>query len=218
MISSISQGATAMQKKLSAFLLLSIFAAASLTARQAAQPWVAYTPPSGKFTALFPTEPKAGHQTINDGGLITEVDTYISSEKGIFFVNYMHLNPKSTLSADAALKTAQDGLLQTGGAKLVTSTRTEFVRGPNDRLPMLQFTGETNTTAVKGSAIFDTDHMYTRATLCPKAQDCSAAVTKFLGSFKLNPATPQSSDTWVNFTSTDGKFSALFPVAPNPTH
>src|SRR5579864_1791093 len=218
MISSISQGATAMQKKLSAFLLLSIFAAASLTARQAAQPWVAYTPPSGKFTALFPTEPKAGHQTINDGGLITEVDTYISSEKGIFFVNYMHLNPKATVSADAALKTAQDGLLQTGGAKLLTSTRTEFARGPNDRLPMLEFTGETSTTAVKGSAIFDTDHIYTLATLCPKVQNRSAAVTKFFSSFKLNPATHQPTDTWIKFNSSEGKFSALFPIEPKPIH
>jgi hypothetical protein len=126
------------------------------------------------------------------------------------------LNPKATLSADAALKTAQDGLLQTGGAKLLTSTRSNYVRGPNDRLPMLEFTGETDTTALKGSAIFDTDHIYTLAALCPKGQDCSAAVTKFLSSFKLNPATQQIKETWVKFTSSEGKFSALFPLEPRP--
>ncbi|MFZ0820585.1 MAG: hypothetical protein WAM91_10990 [Candidatus Acidiferrales bacterium] len=205
-----------MQNKFSAYLILSFLMAALLAARQTPQTWVTYTPPSGKFTALFPTEPKADHQTTNDGGLITEVYTYLSSEKGIFFVNYMHLNPNATLSAYAALKTAQDGLLQTGGAKLLTSTRTDYVRGPNDRLPMLEFTGETDTTFIKGSAILDTDHIYTLATLCPKGQDCSAAVTKFLSSFKLNPATQQTNDTWVKFTSSEGKFSALFPHEPIP--
>ncbi len=205
-----------MRKKFSACLLLSWLMAASLSARQAPQPWVKYTPPSGKFTALFPTEPKADHQTTNDGGLIAEVDTYLSSEKGIFLVNDMLLNPQATLSADAALKTAQDGLLQTGGAKLLTSKRTDYVRGPNDRLPMLEFTGETDTTSVKGSAILDTDHLYTLATLCPKAQDCSAAFANFLGSFKLNPATQQNNDTWVKFTSSEGTFSALFPLQPKP--
>jgi hypothetical protein len=148
---------------------------------------------------------------------MTEVDTYLSSDKGIFFVNYMHLNPKANLSADDALRTAQEGLLQIGPVKSLTSTRTEFVRGPNDRLPMLEFTGETDASAMKGSLIFDTDHIYTLATLCPKGQDCSAAVTKFLTSFKLNP-TKQPTETWINFNSTEGKFSALFPVAPNPTH
>jgi hypothetical protein len=218
MICSISQGAAAMQKKLPAFLFLLLLMAASLAARQAPQPWVTYTPPSGKFTALFPTEPKAEHQTTNDGGLMTEVDTYISSDKGAFFVNYMHLNPKASLSADAALKSAQDGLIQSGGAKLLTSTRSEFVRGPNDRLPMLEFTAETNIAAMKGRFIFDTDHIYTLATICLKGQDCSAAVTKFLSSFKLNPATQPASDTWVKFTSSEGKFSALFPVEPKATH
>jgi hypothetical protein len=218
MISSISQGAAAMQKKLSAFLLLSFLVAGSLAARQTSQPWVSYTPPSGKFTVLFPTGPKVDHQTTNDGGLITEVDTYLSRDAGAFFVNYMHLNPKANLSPDAALKAAQDGLIQSGGAKLLTSTKSEFVRGPNDRLPALEFTGETDAAAMKGSQIFDTDHIYTLATICPKGQDCSAAVTKFLSSFKLHPTTQPAKDTWINFNSTEGKFSALFPVAPNPTH
>jgi len=206
-----------MRRKLPPFLLLSFLMAASLQARQAPQPWITYTPPSGKFTALFPTEPKVDHQNTNDGGLMTEVDTYLSSEKGIFFVNYIHLNPKSNLSADAALKSAQDGLIQSGGARLLTSTKAEFVRGPNDRLPMLKFTAETNASAMKGSLIFDTDHIYTLATLCPKGQDCSAAVTKFLSSFKLNP-TKQTADSWINFNSIEGKFSARFPVEPSPTH
>ena len=93
----------------------------------------------------------------------------------------MHLNPKANLSADAALKIAQDGLLQTGGAKLLASNRANYVRGPNDRLPMLEFTGENDTTAVKGYTILDADHVYTLAMLCGKGQDCSAAVTKFFG-------------------------------------
>jgi hypothetical protein len=174
-----------MQTKFSAYLLLLLLMATSLAARQAAQTWVTYTPPSGKFMALFPVQPKADHQTINDGGPITDVDTYLSSASGIFFINYMHLNPKANLSADAALKIAQDGLLQTGGAKLLTGKRTDYLRGPNDRLPMLEFTGENDTTSVKGSAILDADHIYTLATLCPKGQDCSAAVAKFFSSFKL---------------------------------
>jgi hypothetical protein len=180
-------GATTMQKKFSAYLFLTLLMAASLAARQAAQPWVTYTPPAGKFTALFPAQPKADHQTMSDGGPIIEVDTYTSIDKGIFFVNYMHLNPKAALSADAALKMAQDGMLQAGGAKLLSSNRSDYLRGANDRLPMLEFTGENDTTAVKGSAILDADHVYTLATLCPKGQDCSAAVTKFFSSFKLAP-------------------------------
>jgi hypothetical protein len=178
---------TAMQKKFSAYLFLTLLMSASIAARQAAQPWVTYTPRSKNFTALFPTAPKAGHQSMNDGGPITEVDTYTSIANGIFFVNYMHLNPKAALSADAALKMAQDGMLQSGGAKLLTSNKTDYLRGSNDRLPMLEFTGGTDAATVKGSAIFDTDHMYTLAMLCTKGQDCSADVTKFFSSFKLAP-------------------------------
>jgi len=187
------QGAGAMQKKFVAYLILplafSVFMAASLAARQAAKPWVTYTPPAKNFTVQFPVEPKPDHQTLKDGGLITEVFSYISvsSGNGIFFVNYMALNPKAAVSADAAMKTAQNGLLQTGGAKLLTSTKSEYVRGPNDRLPMLEFTGESDTTAVKGSAIFDTDHVFTLANLCSKGQDCSVAAKKFFSSFKLTP-------------------------------
>lgn len=130
----------------------------------------------------------------------------------------MHLNPRAIVSPDAALKTAQEGLLQSGEVKSLTSTRTDYVRGPNDRLPMLEFTGETETSAMKGRLIFDTDHIYTLATLCPKEQNCSAAVTKFLSSFKLNPATQQTKDGWVKFTSSEGKFSALFPTEPKAAH
>jgi hypothetical protein len=176
-----------MQKRFSACLVLSFLMSMSLAARQAAQPWVTYAPPSKNFTALFPATPKADHQTMNDGGPITEVDTYTSIGNGIFFVNYMHLNPKSALTADAALKTAQDGMLQSGGAKLMSSNRTDFLRGADDRLPMLEFTGETDTTAVSGRAILDADHVYTLATLCQKGQNCSAAVTRFFNSFKLTP-------------------------------
>ena len=120
-----------MPKEFSACLVLSFLMSMSLAARQAAQPWVTYTPPSKNFTALFPATPKADHQTMNDGGPITEVDTYTSIGNGIFFVNYMLLNPKSALSTDAALKVAQDGMLQSGGAKLM-SNRTSFFarRGP----------------------------------------------------------------------------------------
>lgn len=176
---------------LSMALLSSLLMAASLAARQAAKPWVTYTPPAKNFTALFPTAPSPDHQTINDGGLINEVYSYISSEnRVIFFVNCMTLNPKATTSPDAALKSAQDGLLQMGGAKLLTSTKTEYIRGPNDRLTMLEFTGATDATSIKGRAIFDTDQMYTLGTFCPKGQDCSSSTAKFFSSFKLNPAKP----------------------------
>jgi len=134
------------------------------------------------------------------------------------------LDPKAAPSADATLKNAQDHLLQEGGGKMLTSKRTEFVRSPNDRLPMLEFTGENDALALKGSVIYDGYTNYTLLTFCPKGQDGSAAVAKFLSSFKLNPATkqttqqssPQSDDTWVKFTSDEGKFSALFPVQPTP--
>lgn len=78
-------------------------------------------------------------------------------------------------------------MLQAGGAKLLSSNRADYLRGPNDRLPMLEYTGGTDTATVKGSAILDADHVYTVAMLCPKGQDCSAAVTKFFSSFKLTP-------------------------------
>jgi len=187
------QGAGAMKKKFASYLILSLafstFLAASLTGRQAAKPWITYTPPAKNFTVQFPVEPNPDHQTLKDGGLITEVFSYISvsSGNGIFFVNYMALNPQATVSADAALKTAQNGLLQTGGAKLLTSTKSEYVRGPNDRLPILEFTGESDTTVVRGSAIFDTDRVYTLANLCSKGQNCSVAAKKFFSSFKLTP-------------------------------
>jgi hypothetical protein len=206
-----------MQKKFPSYLLLSLLMAASLAARQAAQPWVKYAPPSGRFTAMFPSEPKPGHQTTKTGDLTTEVYTYIASEKGInFLASYIDLDAKSNPSADSTLKNAQDHLLQEGGGKMLTSRRTEYVRGPNDRLPMLEFTGENATLALKGVVIYDGYTNYTLLTFCPKGQHGSAAVTKFLSSFKLNPATQQTDDTWVKFTSSEGKFSALFPLEPTP--
>jgi len=206
-----------MQKKFPAYLLLSLLIAASLAARQAAQPWVTYTPPSGKFTALFPAAPKPGHQTTKTGDLIAEVYTYIASEKGInFLVSYQDLDAKSNPSADLILKNAQDHLLQEGGGKMLTSKRTEFVRSRNDRLPMMEFTGENATLTLKGLVIYDGYTNYTLLTFCPKGQDASVAITKFLTSFKLNPPTQKSNDTWVEFTSSEGKFSALFPREPVP--
>lgn len=176
-----------MRKKFVSFLILTVVMATALTARQAAKPWVTYTPPAKNFTAQFPTAPNPDHQ-ITNGGLVTEVYSYISGENRVlFFVNSMALNPNATVSAEAALKTAQDGLLHTGGAKLLTSTKTEYVRGPDDRLPMLEFTGETDAITIKGRAIFDTDHMYTVGTFCPKGRDCSSSITKFFSSFKLLP-------------------------------
>jgi hypothetical protein len=38
---------------------------------------VAYTPPSGKFTALFPTEPKADHQTFQVNSFALTVNNFI---------------------------------------------------------------------------------------------------------------------------------------------
>lgn len=216
-----------MHKKFSALLLLSWLMAAPLAARLGAQPWVKYSPPSGKFTALFPAEPKADHQTTKDGDAATEVYTYIASEKGInFLVSYMELDPRASPSADDTFKTAQDNLLQIGGGKMLTSNRTQFVRGPNDQLPMLEFTGENPTLSLKGAVIYDGFTNYTLMTFSPKGQDGSAAITKFLSSFKLNPAAKQTNqqapqkdnDTWVNFTSTEGGFSALFPLQPTPSN
>jgi hypothetical protein len=208
-----------MQKKFSAYLLLLLLMAASLSARQTGPAWVTYTPPSGKFTALFPSEPKAGHQTTKTGDLTAEVYTYIASEQGInFLVSYTDMDPKSTPSADLILKNAQDHLLQEGGGKMLTSKKTDFMRGSNDRLPMLEFTGENPTLILKGMVIYDGFTNYTLLTFCPKGQDGSAAITKFLSSFKLNPATQQTNDTWVKFTSSEGKFSAIFPTEPKPSH
>jgi hypothetical protein len=176
-----------MQKKFAAYLIASLVVATVHAAQQAPQNWVTYTPPTGRFTAQFPAAPTPDHAAMNDGGLIVTVDTYIASSNGMFFINDMRVNPKATPTADAALKSAEDGMLQTGGAKLLTSSMTNYVRGPNDQLPMLEFTGGTNSTAVSGRAIFDTDHIYTLATLCPKTQDCSAASQKFFNAFKLKP-------------------------------
>ena len=208
-----------MQKKIAALLFLSWLMAASLAARQAAQTWVKYSPPSGKFTASFPAKPKADHQTNKDGDRTTEVYTYIAGQNGInFLVSYMELDPQATPTADGTFKTAQDNLLQMGGGKMLTSSRTQFVRGPNDKLPMLEFTGENATLNLKGLVIYDGYINYTLMTFCPKAQDGSAAITKFLSSFKLKPPAQQASDAWVKFTSAEGHFSALYPVQPAPVH
>lgn len=179
-----------MQKRFTSYLILALLCAASLTARQTAQAWVAYTPPSKNFTVQLPVAPKADHRALGTG-LFTELDEYLSTQQeNVFLVNYMAINPKADLSPDAVMETARDGLLQSGGAKQLTSTKTEFTRAPNDQLPMLEFTGETATTAVSGRIIFVTDHIYSLALLCPKKQGCSADASKFFASFKLAPRTP----------------------------
>lgn len=233
-----------MHKKFASYLILSLafstFLAASLAARQTPQTWVTYTPPSGKFTTQFPAEPKPGHQTSKDGGLTTEVYTYMWADKGVVLVaSYMDLDANATPSADADLKAVQDNLVQGAGGKVLKSTPTEFPRAPNEMLPTLQFTGETDTSDIKGAVIYDVYHIYMLLTLCPKDQQCADTTLKFLLSFKLNPVraanklipapspTPSApaphaaqltSDTWVKFTSPEGKFSALFPSMPKPDH
>lgn len=178
-----------MQKKLAAYLILALLCAASLTARQAAPAWVTYTPPSKKFTVQFPVAPEADHRALGTG-LFTALDEYISAQHGnVFSINYMAINPKADLSADAVMESARDGLLQVGGAKQLTSAKSQFTRAPNDQLPMLEFTGETDTTAVMGRIIFVTDHIYTLSALCSKKQDSSADAAKFFTSFKLRPRT-----------------------------
>jgi hypothetical protein len=234
------QGAAAMHKKFASYLILSLafsmFMAASLAARQTPQTWVTYTPPSGKFTAQFPAEPKPDHQTSKDGGLTTEVYTYMWADKGVVLVaSYMDLDANATPSADADLKAVQDNLVQGAGGKVLKSTRTEFPRGPNELLPTLQFTGETDTSDIKGAAIFDVYHIYMLLTLCPKDQQCAATTLKFLTSFKLNslsvaktipapapaPAVNsarQTPQTWVTYTPPSGKFTAQFPTQPSANH
>jgi hypothetical protein len=238
------QGAVAMQKKFASYLILSLafstFLAASLAARQTPQTWVTYTPPSGKFTAQFPAEPKPDHQTSKDGGLTTEVYTYMWADKGVVLVaSYMDLDANATPSADADLKAVQDNLVQGAGGKVLKSTPTQFPRGANEMLPTLQFTGETDRSDISGAVIYDVYHIYMLLTLCPKDQQCADTTLKFLTSFKLNPvraanklipapsstpaapashAAQQTDDTWVKFTSPEGKFSALFPSMPKPDH
>lgn len=179
-----------MQKKLPAYLILALLCAESLTARQADQAWVTYTPPTRKFTVQFPIAPEADHRAIGTG-LFTALDEYISAQHGnVFSINYMAINPKADLSPDAVMESARDGLLQVGGAKQLTSTKSQFTRAPNDQLPMLEFTGETSSTTVMGRVIFVTDHIYTLSALCSKKQDSSADAAKFFASFKLTPSPP----------------------------
>jgi hypothetical protein len=181
-----------MRKKYSAFLLLilMLFMAVSLAARQAAQQandtWVKFTSSEGKFSALFPIEPKPAHQTINQEGQTIQVNNFVVTINNMILgVTYTDYDPTTTYPIESGMKAEQDTLLKGFNATLVASRRTEFLRGANEKLPSLEFSGTSSDRNLQGVVIVDVRRVYVVAFICPKSKDFLAPSEKFFASFTL---------------------------------
>ena len=72
-------------------------------------------------------------------------------------------------------------------ATVVASKRGEFLRGTNEKLPSLEFSGTSSDRNMQGVVIVDVRRVYVVAFICPKSKDYSADSEKFFNSFTLTP-------------------------------
>ncbi len=102
----------------------------------------------------------------------------------ILGVTYTDYDPNTTYPVESGMKAEQDNLMKGFNATLLTSTRAEFLRGSDEKLPSLVFSGASSDRDLTG-VIVDVRRVYVVASIVPKTKEGSAASAKFFGSFEL---------------------------------
>jgi hypothetical protein len=169
-------------RKPRAFLPFLVCLCASIaSAQQPDTAWVTFTSPDKSFSILCP-----GHPQLTETKQLHALNRmWTLAEQGpvVYLAGYSDYDSK--ISVEKELELDRDNFLTTVQAKLVASKRTEFERGPNDKLPSLEFTGENPNYNFKCLVILDDQRAYFFGV--GGKGDILANTEKFLSSLKLYP-------------------------------
>lgn len=169
-----------MQKLSAQWLLMLLMIAAVCIAQQAAEQWSTFTAPDKSFSVQFPGRPDL--EETKEAHAHNHIWMFAVPGERFFLAGNtdydFKFDPEKELQAD------RDNFLKGVQAKLVTSKRFEFERGPNDRLQAIEFTGESPNFNFKGIVIVDTQRAYM---FCVGGRgNIPAGTERFLNSVKLS--------------------------------
>jgi hypothetical protein len=160
-------------------LMLSIVATASF-AQQAMGEWISFTAPDKSFSVLFPDQPRLNET--KEAHAHNYVWLYAVPGQRVFLAG--NTDYDVNVDVEGELKADQDNFLKAVQARLVTSRRFEFERGPNDKLQAIEFTGESTDFNFKGIAIVEKQRAYM---FCVGGRgNLVASTDKFINSVKLS--------------------------------
>jgi hypothetical protein len=168
-----------MRKICACLSLLFLVAAIPLFAQQTGDQWIRFTAEDKSFSILFPAEPKA-----SDGKgehLVSYIAIYAIPGERVFLAGRFDYDfvpdTEKELAAD------RDNFLKELNGKVITSKRLDYERGPGDKLPALEFVGESPDYTFKGLVILEGQRAFM---FCAGGKgDLMAPTEKFLNSLKL---------------------------------
>ena len=160
-------------------LMLSIVATAAI-AQQVTEEWISFTAPDRSFSVLFPDQPRLTES--KEEHAHNNIWMYAVHGQRVFLAGDTDYDFK--FDTESELKADQDNFLKAVHARLVTSKRFEFERGPNDKLQAIEFTGESPDFNFKGIAVVENQRAYM---FCVGGRgNLVASTEKFLNSVKLS--------------------------------
>jgi hypothetical protein len=169
-----------MQRLSAQWLIMLLIVGAVSIAQQSSEPWAAFTAPDKSFSVLFPSAPRLTES--RDAHAHNSIWLFAVPGERVFLAGDTDYDFK--LNQEQELQLDRDNFLKQVEAKLVTTKRLEFERGPNDRLQALEFTAEGSTFNFKGLIIVDTQRAYM---FCVGGRgNLVASTDKFLNSVKLS--------------------------------
>ncbi len=168
-------------RRSSAYCLAVLFiVAAAAVAQQATEQWVSFSAPDKSFSVLFPDQPRLNET--KDAHAHNYIWLYAVPGQRVFLAG--NTDYDFAFDIEQELKADQDNFLKAVHARLVTSKRFEFERGPNDKLQAIEFTGESPDYNFKGGAIVENRRAYV---FCVGGRGTLVASTdKFLSSVTLS--------------------------------
>jgi len=168
-------------RRSSAYCLTMLFiVAAAAVAQQATEQWVSFSAPDKSFSVLFPDQPRLNET--KDAHAHNYIWLYAVPGQRVFLAG--NTDYDFAFDIEQELKADQDNFLKAVHARLVTSKRFEFERGPNDKLQAIEFTGESPDYNFKGMAIVEKQRAYM---FCVGGRgNLVASTDKFLSSVTLS--------------------------------
>jgi len=169
-----------MQRLSAQWLIMLLIVAAACVAQQPTDTWTALTAPDKSFSVLFPSAPTYSEK--KEEHAMNRIWIYAVRGERVFLAGDTDYDFK--FDPEKELQLDRDNFLKQLNAKLITTKRTEFERGANDKLQALEFTGESEQFTFKGLVVVDTQRAYMFAV--GGRGNLLASTEKFLNSVKMH--------------------------------
>lgn len=169
-------------------VLLVLVVSAVAAAAQANGEWIKYTSPEGRYSVLFPTQPRLRTQetTNGNGDKVSQSLATSPDGNGAFMIGYFDYTPPITFSFDKA----RDAMLKSMGATLLGEETVSLGSSPGRQLRLLAKTPDGQEFAVRVRIYDAATRVYILQCIFPKAEDGLVVVEKcgqFIDSFKVEP-------------------------------